>query len=544
MITGVPPDGERGRVLIVDDNPANRYLLAQWLRRVGHEITEAVDGADALGLLAAIDPAALPEVALLDVVLPDMNGFELCRRIKAADLTSDMPVIHVSATAVSVADRAQGLHGGADAYLTEPVDPDELIATVTAVLRYTRARRAAQRLADRLMILNQATLDLHSATSFDRFASAAVCGTLDVLGAKSGSVYLVLSGQPVHTYQSAPDSPLYSEPVTAELLERIARAVLGSRTGARIAFLSREDWLELAPGPIPPGDMLVAAVRALSGRPPVCVAIAVEGPPSEDDHTLLIQMAQACALSLESLRNYTEEHALALELQRSFLPSRLPAVDGVDLAVRYVPASAQAEIGGDFYEAIETEDGLLLAIGDVVGHSLEAAIVMGEVRHALRAYAIEGHPPEAILELLDTVLTHGRSNLTTVTLCLVLVDPGRRSLRIANAGHIPPLLISEDAARFVQEHGQLLGLGTARYRATDIELTAPTRLVLCTDGLVEVRRTELRMNLATFEAAARTGPEDLEALCDQLIDLFGKDKDDDIALLAADLTPGAALRAQ
>ena len=68
--------------------------------------------------------------------------------------------------------------------------------------------------------------------------------------------------------------------------------------------------------------------------------------------------------------------------------------------------------------------------------------------------------------------------------------------------------------------------------------------MLCTDGLVEVRRTELRMNLATFEAAARTGPEDLEALCDQLIDLFGKDKDDDIALLAADLTPGAALRAQ
>ena len=116
MITGAPPDGERGRVLIVDDNPANRYLLAQWLRRAGHEITEAVDGADALGRLAAIDPAELPEVAVLDVVLPDMNGFELWRRIKAADLTSDMPVIHVSATAVSVADRAQGLHGGVAEY--------------------------------------------------------------------------------------------------------------------------------------------------------------------------------------------------------------------------------------------------------------------------------------------------------------------------------------------------------------------------------------------------------------------------------------------
>jgi DNA-binding response OmpR family regulator len=543
VITGVSPDSERGRVLIVDDNPTNRYLLAQWLRRAGHEITEAVDGAEALELLAAVDAAELPELAVLDVVLPDMNGFELCRRIKAADQTSDMPVIHVSANAVSVTDRTLGLHGGADAYLTEPVDPDELIATVTAVLRYTRARRAAQRLADRLLILNQATLDLHSATSFDRFAGAAVCGTLDVLGAQSGSVFLVLAGQPVRTYQSNPDAPLVSEPISTDLLERIARAVLDARTGAQIALLSRQDWQELVPGPPPPGDMLVAVVRALSGRPPVCVAIAVEQPPTEDDRTLLIQMAQSCALSLESLRNYAEEHALALELQRSFLPSRLPEVDGVELIVRYVPASVQAEIGGDFYEAIETKDGLLLAIGDVVGHSLEAAIIMGEVRHALRAYAIEGHSPEAILELLDTVLTHGRSILTTVTLCLVLVAPDRRRLRIANAGHIPPLLISEDRAGFVWEHDQLLGLGGARYRATGIELTAPARLVLCTDGLVEVRRTELNASLNAFETAVRGGPEDLEALCDQLIDFFGKDKDDDIALLAVDLTPGDAAAA-
>ena len=97
-----------------------------------------------------------------------------------------MPVIHVSATAVSVADRAQGLHGGADAYLTEPVDRDELLATITAVLRYTRARRAAQRLADRLMRLNQATLELHRATDFEQFARAAVDGTLDVLGVHGG----------------------------------------------------------------------------------------------------------------------------------------------------------------------------------------------------------------------------------------------------------------------------------------------------------------------------------------------------------------------
>lgn len=534
-----PPDDERGHVLIVDDNPANRYLLRQWLGRAGHRISEAVDGTDALELLADAEPGRLPEVAVLDVGLPDMSGFELCERIKATEHTADMPVIHVSATAVSVSDRTRGLHRGADAYLVEPLDPGELLATISAVLRYTRARRAAQRLADRLMILSQATHELHSAIDLHTFATAAVRGAVDVMDTGAAGVYLSLSGNPVRTYQPSPDEPLVSEPIDADLLESIAREVLGTRTGAGIALLPGKDWCKLVPGSPLDSDMLVAAVQTHKGRPPLCVAVAPLRPPVDDDRTLLIQIAQACALALDSLRSYAEEHELALELQRSFLPSRLPAVDGVELAVRYVPASLNAEIGGDFYEAIETEHGLLLAIGDVVGHSLEAAIVMGEVRHALRAYAIEGHPPEAVLELLDTVLTNGRSELTTVTLCLVLVEPGSRRLRIANAGHMPPLLISAGDVRFVQEHGQLLGLGNARFETTNVELTTPTRLVMFTDGLVETRQTQLTVSLDAFAASARSGPDELDRLCDGLLTDFGQGKDDDIALLAADLVPEA-----
>ncbi|MBR7825594.1 fused response regulator/phosphatase [Actinospica sp. MGRD01-02] len=528
-------EAESGLVLIVDDNAANRYLLSQWLRRAGHEVVEAVDGADALDKLSRLN--AVPEVALLDIVLPDMTGFELCRRLKAAPRTDEIPVIHISATAVSVADRTQGLDGGADAYLTEPVDRDELLATITAVLRYTRARRRVQRLADRLLLLNRATLDLYRATDFERFARAAVDGTRAVLGAQSASVYLSLAGRPVRTYQLHENAPVVSEPLSTEVLERIARTVLGAGSGARIAFIPQREWRTLVSGPVLRGDVLVAAVRARAERPPVCVAIAADQAPPNDDKTLLIQIAQACALALESLRNYAEEHALALELQRSFLPSRLAASEGIRLAVRYVPASTQAEIGGDFYEAIETRRGLLLAIGDVVGHSLQAAILMGEVRHALRAYAIEGHAPEVILDLLDNVLAHGRSELTTVTLCLVLVESGRRRLRIANAGHIPPLLASRAGTRFVAEHGRLLGLGGGRFEATVVDLPEPTRLVLCTDGLVEVRHVSITKNLAAYEEAVRGGPEDLEALCDAVLAEFGRGKDDDIALLAADLIP-------
>lgn len=121
-----------------------------------------------------------------------------------------------------------------------------------------------------------------------------------------------------------------------------------------------------------------------------------------------------------------------LALQRTFLPDRLPAVPGVDMAVRYEPAADHAEIGGDFYEAIETPAGLLLAIGDVAGHSLKAAMIMGEVRHALRAYAIEGHDPQTLLTRLDALLVRLRPSIT-VTVCLVLVEPGGRRMHVANA---------------------------------------------------------------------------------------------------------------
>ncbi len=537
MTARVLPAGEGGRVLVVDDSTAKRYLLIETLRRAGHEVTGAADATEALERLARADAGALPEVAVLDVMLPDMSGFELCQRIKEAEHTADMPVIHISATAVTVADRAQGLHGGADAYLTEPVDPAELLATITAVLRYTRARRAVQQLADRLMVLNEVTLALQRATTFAAFADVSVRGARAVLGAEAASVYLSLSGTPAHAHQVGSGAPAVSEDVPAVLLDRVSRAILGAPTGARVAGFTRRAWQEMLPGAPLSGDVLVAVVRARSGHAPVCVAVQIGRAPSEDDRTLLLQMAQACALSLESLRSYTEEHALALELQRSFLPLRLAAVEGVDLAVRYVPAGALAEIGGDFYEAVETPLGLLLAIGDVVGHSLEAAIAMGEVRHALRAYAIEGHRPDVILGLLDTVLAHDRSGLTTLSLCLVLVEPGCGRLHIANAGHIPPLLVTAEGSRFVREHGRILGLGGGRFVSTVVEVTGPTRVVLCTDGLVEVRGTDLGESLDDFAVAAHGAAGQLDDLCTLLLQAFGRDKDDDIALLAADLRP-------
>jgi serine phosphatase RsbU (regulator of sigma subunit) len=353
------------------------------------------------------------------------------------------------------------------------------------------------------------------------------------------SVALLLSpdGQAVRVTAPAPDALPGVEPIKPELLDVLGRRVLGSGIGARIAVIPRAEWQALVAPVLLREDVALAAARAKHGRPAVCVAVHAAALQSPDDHRLLLQMAQACALALEALRTYAEEHMLALSLQRSFLPDRLPQVPGVALAVRYVPATSKTAIGGDFYEALETEHGLLVAIGDVVGHSLDAAIIMGEVRHALRAYAVEGHPPDVILGLLDRLVTRLRPDtLVTVTLCLLLVEPSGRRIKVSNAGHIPPLIINQDGDRFLPQHSALLGLGLDHPAPAVCEIEAPTRIVLITDGLVEVPGTVLTESLADFQAAARSGPADIEALCDRLLLDFGQNKDDDIALVVLDLS--------
>ncbi|MFF3177061.1 PP2C family protein-serine/threonine phosphatase [Streptomyces sp. NPDC057900] len=237
------------------------------------------------------------------------------------------------------------------------------------------------------------------------------------------------------------------------------------------------------------------------------------------------------------VERFGEEHELALALQRTFLPDALPRSPGVDLAVRYLPAAALTEIGGDFYEAVDTPHGLLLAVGDVVGHSLQAAMVMGGLRHALRAYACQGHPPHVLLEHLDHLLGLHQPGWTA-TLCIVLIEPGNARLHIANAGHLPPLLLAPGGVpRYLNEHGPLLGLGLPHPVAVSHPVEPGSRLLMVTDGLIETRDSDLDARLELLGAAVAAGPEEPEELCSELLTAFGADPDDDIIVFAARLHP-------
>jgi serine phosphatase RsbU (regulator of sigma subunit) len=247
---------------------------------------------------------------------------------------------------------------------------------------------------------------------------------------------------------------------------------------------------------------------------------------------VLLQLAQAVAAAVEAQRSYDEEHRIAVTLQRSLLPRRLPEVAGLDLAVRYEPASAQTEVGGDFYELVMLDGHLLMAIGDVAGHSLHAATVMAELRHAVRAYAVEGHQPGAILhrvnELMRTLLPH-----ELATICVLLLDPGTGQVRMASAGHLPPLLTVDGRVEYVQHSAPLLGVRATRPPDLEFVLPPGATLVLYTDGLIERRDATIDEGLAAL--AARTGSvePDLDAFCARLVrELAPPEINDDVAVVA------------
>jgi CheY-like chemotaxis protein len=512
-----------GSVLLVDDDEAKRYVIANWLRRAGHRVTEAATGG------AALDIVGAAELVILDVNLPDISGYDVCRQIKGDPRTAAIPVIQVSATAVEVKDRAHGLSEGADAYLVEPTDPEELLATVAAALRYHRARLRAERTAGLLALLTAVALEINAAETFDGLAAAAVTGAARIFSAEVVLTVEMPDGQ-VRRVSAVPDRGPVRRGGPPGLVDRIVAPVLGAGSGVLSATISAQDWLSTVPDSTLRTDVCLAAARTKPGRPPVAMAVASDGIPGEEEEQILRQLVQTTALGVEALRSYAEEHLIALTLQRSFLPSVLPAIPGLAMASRYMPASDQAEVGGDFYEALPVGDRLLVAIGDVQGHSLRAAAVMGELRHALRAFVCEGHPPLAITGLVNDVLRRYHPGLIA-SLCLLFLDPASGEVQIVNCGHIPPLFVDSGSAVYRGEGGLVLGLPRHEPHTENARLPVGGTALLVTDGLIEDRNVLLDENLEKLRVAAGTaGEHDVEAFSNDIVSIFGS-REDDVAMI-------------
>ncbi|MBW8481856.1 fused response regulator/phosphatase [Actinomadura parmotrematis] len=518
---------ERCTTLVVDDNDTKRYIIGSWLRRAGHTVVEAASAAGTWERLAETDV----DLIVLDVMLPDMSGIEVCERIKAAPDTAAIPVIHISAAAVEVADRTHGLRQGADAYMTDPIDPGEFIATVDAVLRYYRARRRAELMASRMAALTRTSLALNSAEGFDRLTAIAAAGAAEIFGVTAAVFILPPDGRGRRTVSRVGEPPWYRECPPSALADLGGLLTLGDGTGTAVALVPGERLRAVLPDAATDDDAAMVMVRTKRGRPPILVCVEARGVLDEDEFNLLRQLGQMLALAMEALRSYTEEHQIALTLQRSLLPAGVPDVPGWRFAVRYEPSSDQAEVGGDFYEVLDRGDEVLVAIGDVQGHSLHAATVMAEIRHALRAFAEEGHDAVAILGLLNGVMQRYHDD-QTATVCIMTLDPRTGELAVANAGHLAPLYVGDGEAHYGKGGGVLLGFpvdGVAVERTT---VPPGGSVLLYTDGLIEDRGVPLSVNMERLRVLA-LGADldgDLEQASDRVISAFGH-REDDVALV-------------
>lgn len=242
------------------------------------------------------------------------------------------------------------------------------------------------------------------------------------------------------------------------------------------------------------------------------------------------------------LRVYEREHRVAETLQRSLLPERLPEIHGLTLSARYLPAGRGAAVGGDWYDALELLDGrVALVVGDVVGHGLRAAAVMGQLRNALRAYSLVDTSPADIVARLGRLLSAGDQE-ATATLLFVVLERDTGEIAYTSAGHPPPLLLTDDGPRFLEE-GRSVPVGAvepAVFREGRAVLPERSTLLLYTDGLVERRQASLEARLGHLaSAAAEAGDGDLEALCDSVLAtmLSPPERLDDVALLAVRREP-------
>ncbi|MDW4901040.1 SpoIIE family protein phosphatase [Streptomyces californicus] len=318
-----------------------------------------------------------------------------------------------------------------------------------------------------------------------------------------------------------------------------------------------EDWEDHRAGRSAFTSDRIAASRALGLRQALVVPLTArsrplgtlslvraDGSPAFDDQDVAVasELAVRAGVAIDHARRYDREHSIARELQRSLLSEPWGPRPHVEVATRYRPADRGVLVGGDWYDVVPLQDGRhLKAMGDVMGHGVEAAVAMSQYRSLLRLLAQEDLPPHEILEQLDRMVE--RSGLDRAATCLLaVVDRFGGVCEVASAGHLPPVFIDPGAegARIVPVPvGPPLGTGFGGYRTASVPCGPGTVLFMYTDGLVERRGEDIDVSVRRLASLTLPPGGGLEELLDRVLDRFGDDAEDDIAVLASRIREGA-----
>ncbi|MGY1731093.1 GAF domain-containing SpoIIE family protein phosphatase [Geodermatophilus sp. SYSU D01045] len=425
------------------------------------------------------------------------------------------------------------------------------------------ARRAAERVGEQTRLLLRFAETLADAVTLDDVAAAVTGAAAEALGTSWTCLALVdpatrrlrlVPGSagddaPVHDASvhdaSVHDASVHdasvdgaSLPLGAEVPPAVALA-----TGRAVFLPDPATAAERFPHTRPPRPAGASAHLPLpvAGALPGTLSLAWDEPhrfgPVEQG--LVLALAQYTAQAVGRAVLLARQESVATTLQRALL-GELPAPAGLELAARYLPSSAGAQVGGDWWDAFDDSDGAtVLVIGDVNGHDVAAAATMGQLRAMLRGFAFEGgEPPARALDRLDAAVAGLRTGALATALVgrVDLGDDGGRVMSWSNAGHPPPLLRHADGRVEVlaPTPDLLVGLDATRARGTHrIALEPGSTVLLYTDGLVERRRTDLDDGIAQLTAAvAADGAGSLDDLLDRLLEGVRGSTDDDVALLA------------
>lgn len=330
---------------------------------------------------------------------------------------------------------------------------------------------------------------------------------------------------------------LLTEQILEHLLGQIAqlsRELIDGSAGVGVTVSTEGRIATMASLPLTAGDRTLGALN-IYGR-----TVGAFADPA--DQALASTIAEHAAIAVANAQAFENERRTALILQRSLLPEHLPEVPGYQLAVRYQPADATAAVGGDWYDAFALPggDNVGLVVGDVMGHGIEAATVMGRLRTAVQAYAIEEASPAQVLRSVDKLLALIPEGDTErlATLCYATLKPSTGQVVMANGGHVAPVVLDEEGAVWLLEGptGPLLGSGLAGdWTESAMTLRPGAAIVFYTDGLIEERCRPIDGGLDHLQrsVAGADAGSDADALCQRLARHLIPDEhqEDDAAIL-------------
>jgi serine phosphatase RsbU (regulator of sigma subunit) len=346
-------------------------------------------------------------------------------------------------------------------------------------------------------------------------------------------------GEPVS--ELAPDGELLSPATNSVIWGRLGEPLMVSAVAPERAEDLAADLVgsvEYAPVLCGRSLLIVPLVArgTLLGR--ILMLREADRPPFDArDAATATELAARGALSLDNARLHLLESRAALTLQHSMLPTRPPALPGVRIAHHYMPGDRQAQVGGDWFDALQLPGGrVALIVGDVMGHGLHSAAVMGQFRTAVQTMAALDLPPAQLLRHLDNI-AHRLGSDHLATCVYAVYDPIHRTLTLSNAGHVPPVLARPDGPSELLQvpAGAPIGVGGVPFETFEIEVPDGSWLVLCTDGLVEVRdEGGIGTGIAALCGNLIEPGQSPEEVCEAILGtLHTEDRSDDVALLVA-----------